>query len=196
MTPKELFDANTKLVYYIFNKYFKDKTLACYYDDLIQEGLLALWRACLSYKLDYETAFSTYAFPSIKGRMTRFYRERTFGVKIPRDMWDNGDFSGLTVVSLNNSINDDKEDEFVDLLADKETDYVEITELLLEEFLSTIKDKKHRDVMEEYFYGALFFESPSQVDLANKYKLSQGTVSKIVRKYKKQFAEFMESNYD
>ena len=194
MTPKELFNANTKLVYYIFNKCFKDKTLACYHDDLIQEGLLALWQACLSYKPDYKTNLSTYAFPCIHGRMNRFYKEKTFVIRIPRYMWEDYDFSKLTTVSLNELVSDDGGDEFVDFLAGKEADYVEITELLLEEFLKTIKNKKHRDIVEEYFYGALFFESPSQVNLANKYKLAPNTVSLILKRYKKQFAKFMEDN--
>lgn len=42
MNPNELFNANTRIVYDIFWKYFLKKTPEMYQDDIIQEGLLEL----------------------------------------------------------------------------------------------------------------------------------------------------------
>ena len=56
-TPEELFEANKGLPYHIAKRY---KVPEEDYQDMIQEGMLALWRACLGYDPS-KGKFSTYA---------------------------------------------------------------------------------------------------------------------------------------
>lgn len=58
MEKVQRYEQNEKLVYFVLNNFFPtvEKT-----EDLIQEGRLGLWKACVAYKEEAKTAFSTYA---------------------------------------------------------------------------------------------------------------------------------------
>ena len=61
------FEKNTRLVYDVFNKKFQ---YARYLeDDLIQEGMMALYKACKDYKPEMNVEFSTYAYRCITNAM-------------------------------------------------------------------------------------------------------------------------------
>lgn len=66
------FEKNMPLVYHIFNKYYY--TLERYKQDLIQCGMLGLWKACLKFDETKQTQFSTLASKCIRNEMNCFLR--------------------------------------------------------------------------------------------------------------------------
>jgi RNA polymerase sigma-B factor len=53
-------------------------------DDLIQTAWIALIRALDRYDPSHETKFSTYAIHCMVGEIKRYFRDRTWGMKVPR----------------------------------------------------------------------------------------------------------------
>lgn len=58
MKKVQRYEKNEKLVYFVLNNFFPTVEKN---EDLIQEGRLGLWKACVTYKEEAKTAFSTYA---------------------------------------------------------------------------------------------------------------------------------------
>jgi RNA polymerase sigma-B factor len=58
------------------------------FDDLFQVACLGLVNAIDRYDLDREVAFSSYAVPTILGEIKRYFRDRTWSVRVPRDLQD------------------------------------------------------------------------------------------------------------
>src|SRR5918998_910798 len=56
------------------------------YDDLLQVACLALVRAIDRFDPDRGVAFSSYAVPTIRGELKRHYRDKTWAVRVPRDL--------------------------------------------------------------------------------------------------------------
>lgn len=88
MTPEERFEQEKRLVYYVTkrmkNVYSSDRTLI-ELDDMIQIGMIGLWKACEKFDEKRELKFSTYAVPKIKGEILTEIREITSGsIKISR----------------------------------------------------------------------------------------------------------------
>ncbi len=73
MSLEERFYANQKLVYLIYHRSFQN--YSNYEEDLIQEGMLGLWKSCLSFREDNGTAFSTYACVAIQRQMWGFIKQ-------------------------------------------------------------------------------------------------------------------------
>lgn len=46
MTKEELFKAHQNIVYYCYSRLYEDEFIEKSEDDLVQEGFLALWKAC------------------------------------------------------------------------------------------------------------------------------------------------------
>ena len=189
MNPNELFNANTRIVYDIFWKYFLKKTPEMYQKDIIQEGLLELWRVSNSYDKSLGYAFSSYAYKCVYGKMQYFYRNYTNTIRITRTAWEKGKF--FKMVTFDDPI-PDTDLIISDTLPAPDDDYEGLTEELIEQFLNTIPNKLHRNIFEEYLYGNIFFENPNQMDLAKKYHLKQATICRIILKYKKQFKKFLQ----
>ncbi len=55
-------------------------------DDLIQVASLGLIKAIDRFDPDREVAFSSYAVPTILGELKRHFRDRTWAVRVPRDL--------------------------------------------------------------------------------------------------------------
>lgn len=72
MTAEDRFNTNYALIHYTYNKLFTDYDL--YKDELIEEGVLGLWKACVSFNESYGTQFSTYAYVIIQRCMTTFVK--------------------------------------------------------------------------------------------------------------------------
>ena len=64
------FEENTGLVYSTFNREFA--SFRYIEEDLIQEGLLGLWKACRTYKESSGVKFSTYAVVCIRNNMNMY----------------------------------------------------------------------------------------------------------------------------
>jgi RNA polymerase sigma-B factor len=56
------------------------------YDDLLQVASLALVRAIDRFDPGRGVAFSSYALPTIRGEIKRHYRDKTWAVRVPRDL--------------------------------------------------------------------------------------------------------------
>jgi RNA polymerase sigma-B factor len=55
-------------------------------DDLMQVASLGLVKAIDRFDPDREIAFSSYAVPTILGEIKRYFRDRTWAVRVPRDL--------------------------------------------------------------------------------------------------------------
>jgi RNA polymerase sigma-B factor len=56
------------------------------FDDLFQVACLGLVKAIDRFDLAREVAFSSYAVPTILGEIKRYFRDRTWAVRVPRDL--------------------------------------------------------------------------------------------------------------
>jgi RNA polymerase sigma-B factor len=56
------------------------------FDDLLQVASLGLVKAIDRFDLEREVAFSSYAVPTILGEIKRYFRDRTWSVRVPRDL--------------------------------------------------------------------------------------------------------------
>ena len=56
------------------------------FDDLLQVASLGLLKAIDRFDLDRGIAFSSYAVPTILGELKRHFRDRTWSVRVPRDL--------------------------------------------------------------------------------------------------------------
>jgi RNA polymerase sigma-B factor len=56
------------------------------FDDLFQVACLGLVNAIERFDLERQIAFSSYAVPTILGEIKRYFRDRTWSVRVPRDL--------------------------------------------------------------------------------------------------------------
>jgi RNA polymerase sigma-B factor len=56
------------------------------FDDLFQVACLGLVNAIERFDLERQVAFSSYAVPTILGEIKRYFRDRTWSVRVPRDL--------------------------------------------------------------------------------------------------------------
>jgi RNA polymerase sigma-B factor len=56
------------------------------FDDLFQVACLGLVKAIDRFDLERQVAFSSYAVPTILGEIKRYFRDRTWSVRVPRDL--------------------------------------------------------------------------------------------------------------
>ncbi len=78
---EQLIKKNERLVRFLAYK-FKDKGEPM--EDLIQQGMIGLINAIDRYDPDRGVKFSTYATPTILGEIKRYFRDKTWSVKVPR----------------------------------------------------------------------------------------------------------------
>jgi RNA polymerase sigma-B factor len=56
------------------------------FDDLFQEACLGLVKAIDRFDLSRDVAFTTYAVPTMLGEIKRYFRDRTWSVRVPREL--------------------------------------------------------------------------------------------------------------
>lgn len=193
MAPEELFNDNQKLVGFVYRKYVHDYN-SPNKDDIMQEGMLALWQAAQRFDESKGIKFSTFAVSYILGNMKSYMRGKCNVIKIPRSSFDNPEeLSNLmNIASLDTPISNGVENlYFRDIIEGKPDDYEYITEDLIDSFLNTILNQRDRDIMEEYYYLSIYDEAPAQRYLMDKYHITQSSLSRLIHKYNEQFKKFV-----
>lgn len=190
MTPEQRFNDNIKLVHYCMRKLSYP---ALYQDDVRQEGMLALWRACQSFDESRGFAFATYAVPWILGSIRKFIRNSCSTIRIPRPVWDRGEAGSVVVDSLDALIDVEKRNSgtFGDLIPSEPDFYPELFEDQIDDFLATVANDRYRDIYEEFAYGAAYGESPTQQELSEKYGYSQPQIARLRKKFREEFRLFL-----
>lgn len=162
------FNEHIPLVYFVYKKRFGQHT--GHKDDLIQEGFIALLRACKMFNPARKNKFSTYATKAIYNAML-----------------------GYIIKEVNNHSNCDliselEEDAYYD--SNYESDF-NMFEALSERELMEIIYRLANSLSgrnKEIVISSLVKDIP-QVELSKKYKLSQPTISRIVTGFKNQIKE-------
>ncbi len=93
------FESNTRLVFKVYNDHFSQYER--FQDDLVQEGMIGLWKACQSFDEKRGTPFSTYACVCIRNAMGMFIRKEIRHMAVLSiDAEEIGDTTGLTLLDL------------------------------------------------------------------------------------------------
>lgn len=74
MIDEQAFNENINIVYHCYNKLSKNYITVEYKDEIIQEGLIALWNAVKTYDKGRSEKVSSYIFPCVKNAMLNFIR--------------------------------------------------------------------------------------------------------------------------
>lgn len=193
MTKNELFEKNRNLVYHCFHRYVHCPPEMA--EDVIQEGMLGLWKVCLRFDESQGTAFSTFAVPNITGYMKQYVRNHLFAIRPSRKDWESGKPLEFAIASLDNSLDpeDSTSDTMYEIVADKPDFYEELFLDDIESFLATIKNARLHDIAEEFLYSAVYGETPSQDELSQKYGYSQPQVSRCLNRIRHRFKEYLKS---
>lgn len=165
MTPDQLFENNIGLVYYVAKRYasiyLENPNIR---DDMIQEGFLALWRACQLFDESKGNSFSTYATTSIRNKMV------CFAVRYLKRQ--------STLVSLEDPINTDEKEPLVykDIIADEQSD---VQDIITHDQIFNIAEQ-----LGETAKSVLLklIEGCTQDEIAKIVGISQPTVSRTIKK--------------
>lgn len=207
-----------KLVIWVCQKFSKPWDPSIDVEDIIQEGYVGLWKACLTFDESKGYKFATYAVACIRSQIFQMFRKlgalklpqvfrdiraelAKHGFALPLDpveadtLLSEGKFSraqlaeftNFSVVSLDYQIEgkDDSSATIADLVEDKSAriEYQfsdEEIEQIIYKILMYIKPK-HRDLVEEWMYATLEGSGVYQETLAQKYKISQPTVARVLK---------------
>lgn len=221
------------LVKIIVHKHFGSMSGSNEYEDLLQEGWMALYRCTGTYDLDRNIKFETYAYRHVSGYIKKYFRDFSL-IKVPRPAKECSYKIKQVMESKNITLNevtlDDLEDikypektklEALKLLSlgdlkvpiidsDECEDIHGLTDLAdtsydpekiyinnfiissIPEFLSTNYSGRTRDIIEDYYYTILFGDNINQQDLADKYHVSQMTISRKISKFREDLIKFLQ----
>lgn len=166
----KLFEDNTRLVYKVFHDRIKNNPNYCdnLKEDLIQIGMLALWKCCMRYEENKGASFCTYAYSSIYKNMMCFLVRETTKTK--------------NLISLSKPVME-QEDEcnitFEDILASKVdiAGQVEIEDIV-ERIVAEMQEEARKIVN-------MFREGHSKIDISRKLDISRSTVHTVIKKFTK-----------
>lgn len=192
MTPTELFQANQKLVYAVyhkrFNSYIPEK------EELLQEGLLALWIAATTYNANL-AKFSTYAYTCIYDAMSKYIRNHSTCIHLSAKEYEKKDrdtyHNARYYVSLDESRTEDEEELLHNVIGGKDDDYRDITVDLINRFVDTIDNERNRELVREYYISKIDNTGLKQYELSEKYGISKNHASFIIRTESARFKEFI-----
>ena len=167
------FEDNIALVYYVAgkleNRYISDPNI---HDDVIQEGFIALWKACQSFDISRGVAFSTYACKAIQNHMMCYavrYNKRQARIQYLEDSVDTEIDSGTVT--------------YEDVLEDPSASFADID--IYNQIITAaeqIGDKAKIIVLK-------IIEGHTQDEIAKMVGLSQPTVSRIIRKIREKIKD-------
>lgn len=193
----KLYNDNIKLVYWVIHKYFYKYQNTSKYDDICQEGFIALYKACLNFKEDKNNTFSTFAISYILNTIKKFLYYDFSLIRIPRSIYYNknrediNDFNKKSnILSLNIMFSDksnENDSELSNFIYDEkfnnEEDYI-ILKNDINKIINKLKDK-HKQIFTLYLSGE------KQLDICKKTKLSQPQVSRVIRDVKKIITNYL-----
>nr|DAH56616.1 MAG TPA: DNA directed RNA polymerase subunit [Caudoviricetes sp.] len=153
------FEKHTGLVYKVFNN--KYQSLRHLEDDLIQEGMMALWNACNTFDESKGVAFSTYAVKCISNAMGMFMRKENMATN--------------RCISLDDFIDPDKGSAtYADVIEAEDYDRSDKV-LMLSQAMEIIKETPQYEIVKMKLQGM------SQVQIAKKLGITQCSVSEQLR---------------
>ena len=195
MNPDQLFQDNQKLVGFCYNKYIRYLNISDA-EDIIQQGMLALWKASLQYDDSKGIEFSTYAIHYIRGYMQRYVRDKCNVIRIPSTAFasNNRELINLlsNVESLDKTISGTSDSiTLLDKLESNPDDYKRLTMDIIDTFLSTIRNRRDREIMRVYYYATANGDKVTQKQISTKFQVCRSTVTRIIDKYNSEFREFI-----
>ena len=172
-----LFNNNIKLINFCIKKYFNRFT--SYYDDIYQEGSMALWQACNNFDKNKNISFSTYATSYIIGYIKKYLFYNHSLIKIPRNIYysqnreNNNDFINCSQISsLNYQINDDNKHYMEEIIDNKQNEYdALIMNIDLQNIILSLKDIEQK-IFKYHILGY------STVNISKMLNISQPNVSR------------------
>ena len=166
---EELINHNINLVIHVVKTRFYDTQ----YDmnDLVSEGIIGLMTAVDTFDYDITPKFSTYAVKVIENQILMLLRKPDKkNISLEETLYTKNEENGLTLGDTLRDKNVDLEEEHLS------KDLSQIIIKLIDE----IEDERERDIVRESFgFGC---ERVSQSVLAEKYKVRQPTISRILSK--------------
>lgn len=195
MNPDQLFQDNQKLVGFCYNKYIRHLNISDT-EDIIQQGMLALWKASLQYDDSKGIEFSTYAIHYISGYMRRYVRDKCNVIRIPSTAFSSNNRELISLLSnvesLDKTISGTSDSiTLLDKLESNPDDYKRLTWDLIDTFLSTIRNRRDREIMRVYYYVVANGDKMTQKQISAKFHVCRSTVARIIDKYNSEFREFI-----
>lgn len=172
MTPTELYQNNQNLVYYIYNKSFaRFPQNDLYKEDIIQDGMTALWMACMSFDESKGIQPTTYIYPWVYFRMLH---RAIYYTKHQSEM-----------VSLQSVMMTNEEGELTleDLLMSNNQFEDEICVRYCIDMCCKDMSPKERQIME------LLAQGYTQTQVSNRIGISQAQISRILNKLRRKLTE-------
>lgn len=196
MNPNQLFQENQKLVGFCYRKYIKHRNISDA-EDIMQQGMLALWKASLQYDDSKGIEFSTYAIHYISGYMRQYARDKCNVIRIPRTAFSSGNRELISLLSnvesLDKTVCDTSDSiTLLNLIESDPDDYKKLTKDLIDTFLSTIRNRRDREIMRVYYYATANGDKMTQKQISAKFHVCRSTVARIIDKYNSEFREFIE----
>lgn len=196
MTPNQLFQDNQNLVKFCYNKYIKHRSISDT-EDIMQQGMLALWKAALQYDESKGIAFSTYATHYIGGYMRQYARDKCNLIRIPRTVFLSNDEKLINLISnvdsLDRTIGGTSDSiTLIEKIESDPDDYRKLTKDLIDTFLRTIRNRRDREIMRVYYYAVANGNKVTQKQISTKFQVCRSTVARIIDKYNLEFREFIE----
>lgn len=174
---EKMFNEYYKLVYYVINRNFSDlSNVPNYiaYDDIVQHGLIGLFKAVKAFDNEKGFAFSTYATHCIFNEINMVLRKNKPNLEI----------------SLNKCISDSDESTIGDLICDN-FDGIEdvISEIdTMDTFSKTFN--KSNDKVKNVIVKTL--EGKTQIQISNETNMSRANVYKLVKSFKDNYKKEMD----
>lgn len=172
LAAEKLFNAYQSLVHRVYNDKFKQyESNYIIADDLLQEGMIALWKACLNFDPERGVKFVTYAYTGIYQAML-CYAQRQFAKS-------QNNVSLSAVICKTDKIADDKTVTYSDIIPSEQfsSGFCELT-CAISQMLEA-QDDFSRSVFKYAFFGY------TQQEIANMFQTSQATISRILRRIRK-----------
>ena len=176
-------------------------------DDLFQVGCIGLIKAIDNFDLSQNVQFSTYAVPMIIGEIRRYLRDNN-SIRVSRSLKDiaykamhvkerliSKNSKEPTISEIAKELDLPKED--VVFALDAIADPVSLFEPIYHDggeaiyVMDQVKDMKHLDEREKHILNLRFFQSRTQMEVAEEIGISQAQVSRLEKSALKQLRKYV-----